>query len=202
MAMNTIMFWLQPFIAAFTGWFTTWIAIFMLFHPRKPINFLGIKIQGIFPKRQRQVAEKLGVMVASELIHFDEIAEQLKNPDMLSGLTPTIEKHLDNFLQVKLKEKMPVISMFVGTGTLDKIKEGMLEEIEILLPEIINQYTNSLSSKIDIEKMVTEKVSNFSSDKLEQILLSVMKKEFRFIELIGCVLGFVIGLIQMGLALI
>ena len=200
--MNTIMFWLQPFIAAFTGWFTTWIAIFMLFHPRKPINFLGIKIQGIFPKRQRQVAEKLGVMVASELIHFDEIAEQLKNPDMLSGLTPTIEKHLDNFLQVKLKEKMPVISMFVGTGTLDKIKEGMLEEIEILLPEIINQYTNSLSSKIDIEKMVTEKVSNFSSDKLEQILLSVMKKEFRVIELIGCVLGFVIGLIQMGLALI
>jgi uncharacterized membrane protein YheB (UPF0754 family) len=95
---------------------------------------------------------------------------------------------------------MPVISMFVGTGTLDKIKEGMLEEIEILLPEIIAQYTSSLSSKIDIEKMVTEKVSNFSSDKLEQILLSVMKKEFRFIELIGGVLGFVIGLIQMGLA--
>ena len=200
--MNTIMFWLQPFIAAFTGWFTTWIAIFMLFHPRKPINFLGLKIQGIFPKRQRQVAEKLGVMVASELIHFDEIAVQLQDPAMLSGLTPTIEKHLDNFLQVKLKEKMPVISMFVGTGTLDKIKEGMLEEIEILLPEIIAQYTSSLSSKIDIEKMVTEKVSNFSSDKLEQILLSVMKKEFRFIELIGGVLGFVIGLIQMGLALI
>jgi len=200
MAMNTIMFWLQPFIAAFTGWFTTWIAIFMLFHPRKPINFLGLKIQGIFPKRQRQVAEKLGVMVASELIHFDEIAVQLQDPAMLSGLTPTIEKHLDNFLQVKLKEKMPVISMFVGTGTLDKIKEGMLEEIEILLPEIIAQYTSSLSSKIDIEKMVTEKVSNFSSDKLEQILLSVMKKEFRFIELIGGVLGFVIGLIQMGLA--
>jgi uncharacterized membrane protein YheB (UPF0754 family) len=194
------MFWLQPFIAAFTGWFTTWIAIFMLFHPRKPINFLGLKIQGIFPKRQRQVAEKLGVMVASELIHFDEIAVQLQDPAMLSGLTPTIEKHLDNFLQVKLKEKMPVISMFVGTGTLDKIKEGMLEEIEILLPEIIAQYTSSLSSKIDIEKMVTEKVSNFSSDKLEQILLSVMKKEFRFIELIGGVLGFVIGLIQMGLA--
>jgi len=200
MAMNTIMFWLQPFIAAFTGWFTTWIAIFMLFHPRKPINFLGIKIQGIFPKRQRQVAEKLGVMVASELIHFDEIAVQLQDPNLLKELTPTIEKHLDNFLQVKLKEKMPVISMFVGTGTLDKIKEGMLEEIEILLPEIIAQYTSSLSSKIDIEKMVTEKVSNFSSDKLEQILLSVMKKEFRFIELIGGVLGFVIGLIQMGLA--
>ena len=200
--MKDIMFWLQPFIAAFTGWFTTWIAIFMLFHPRKPVRFLGITIQGIFPKRQRQVAEKLGSMVAKELIHFDEIAVQLKNPEMLKDLNPTIEKHLDNFLHVKLKEKMPIISMFVGDGTMQKIKEGMMEEIALLLPEIISQYTDSLSERIDIEKMVTEKVSNFSSDKLEEILQSVMKKEFRFIEIIGGVLGFVIGIIQLVLAVL
>ena len=194
------MFWLQPFIAAFTGWFTTWIAIYMLFHPREPKRFLGITIQGIFPKRQKQVAAKLGSVVAKELIHFDEIAAQLKDPEQLKSLTPTIEKHLDSFLKVKLKEKLPVISMFVGEGMIQSIKEGMLEEIALLLPEIINQYTDSLSQKIDIEKMVTEKVSNFSSDKLEDILQSVMSKEFRFIELIGGVLGFVIGLIQMGLS--
>ncbi len=196
------MFWLQPFIAAFTGWFTTWIAIYLLFHPREPRRFLGITIQGIFPKRQKQVAAKLGSVVAKEFIHFDEIAVLLKDPAQLEKLTPTIERHLDSFLHVKLKEKLPVISMFVGEGTMQKIKEGMMEEIALLLPEIIHQYTDSLSAKIDIEKMVTEKVSNFSSDKLEEILLSVMKKEFRFIELIGGVLGFVIGLIQMGLSVL
>ena len=200
--MNILMFWLQPLVAAFTGWFTTWIAIYMLFHPRNPKRFLGITIQGIFPKRQQQVAEKLGNVVAKELIHFDEIAARLKDPAQLKELTPTIEKHLDNFLQVKLKEKLPVIAMFVGGGTLDKIKEGMLEEIELLLPEIINQYTDSLSKKIDIERMVTEKVANFSSDKLEQILEAVMKKEFQFLEIIGGVLGLAIGLIQMALSLI
>ncbi|HXS36269.1 MAG TPA: DUF445 family protein [Flavipsychrobacter sp.] len=198
--MNSIMFWLQPFVAAFTGWFTTWIAIYMLFHPKNPKRFLGITIQGIFPKRQKQFAAKLGSVVASELIHFDEIAILLKEPEQLKALTPTIEKHLDNFLQVKLKERLPVISMFVGEGTMQKIKEGMLEEIELLLPQIIHQYTDSLSSRVDIEQMVTEKVSNFSSDKLEEILANVMSKEFRFIELIGGVLGFVIGLIQMGLS--
>ncbi len=200
--MNHIMFWLQPFVAAFTGWFTTWIAIYMLFHPRNPKRFLGITIQGIFPKRQRQVAEKLGSVVAKELIHFDEIAAQLKDPEMLKGLNPVIERHLDNFLQVKLKEKLPIISMFVGDGTMQKIKDGMLEEIALLLPEIIHQYTDALSEKIDIEKMVTEKVTNFSSDKLEEILQAVMKKEFHFLEIIGGVLGFAIGLIQMGLALL
>jgi uncharacterized membrane protein YheB (UPF0754 family) len=174
----------------------------MLFHPRNPIRFLGITIQGVFPKRQRQVAEQLGRVVAKELIHFDEIAAQLKDPEMLTGLTPTIEKHLDNFLQVKLKEKLPVISMFVGEGMMLKVKEGMLEEIALLLPEIISQYTSSLSTKIDIEKMVTEKVANFSSDKLEEILQAVMKKEFWFLEIVAAVLGLVIGLIQLGLALI
>lgn len=200
--MTQIIFWLQPFIAAFTGWFTTWIAIYMLFHPRKPIKMPGFTIQGIFPKRQRQVAEKLGSMVARELIHFDDIAARLKDPGQLKALTPTIEKHLDSFLHVKLKEKLPVIAMFVGTGTLDKVKEGMLEEINLLLPDIINQYADSLSTQVDIERMVTEKVANFSSDKLEEILKSVMKKEFWFLELVGAVLGFGIGLVQMGISLL
>ncbi|MCW3123079.1 MAG: hypothetical protein JWQ38_2571 [Flavipsychrobacter sp.] len=196
------MFWLQPLISSFIGWVTTWLAIKMLFHPRNPIRILGITVQGVFPKRQRQVAEQLGRIVAMELIHFDEIAGQLKDPAMLSQLTPTIEKHLDNFLQVKLKEKLPVIAMFVSNDMLESIKAGMLEEIALLLPEIIHQYTDSLSKKIDIEQMVTEKVSSFSSDKLEQILGAVMKKEFWFLEIVAAVLGLLIGLIQMGLSLL
>ena len=90
--------------------------------------------------------------------------------------------------------------MFVGEGTMQKIKEGMMEEIALLLPEIITQYTDSLSKKVDIEKMVREKVANYSSDKLEEILEAIMKKEFWFLELVGCLFGFVIGLIQMGLS--
>jgi uncharacterized membrane protein YheB (UPF0754 family) len=197
--MNDLMFWLQPFIAAFTGWFTTWIAFFMLFHPKKPINFFGLKIQGIFPKRQMVFATKLGAVVANELIHFDEIARHIKNPEELAKVMPQIEEHVDTFLNQKLKEKLPIISMFVGQGTMEKIKEGLMEEINLMLPQVIGKYVDNLSQKIDVQKMVTEKVAGFSSDKLEEILLAVMKKEFRFVELVGGVLGFVIGLIQMGL---
>ena len=200
--MNNIIFWLQPFIAAFIGWITTWVAIKMLFHPKKPTRFLGITFQWVFTKRQVQVAQKLGAVVAKELIHFDEIAIMLRDPEQLRSLTPTIEKHLDTYLQVRLKEKLPVISMFVSDGMMQKIKEGMLEEINLLLPEIINQYTDSLSKKIDIERIVTEKVAAYSSDKLEEILLAVMKKEFWFLEVVAAVLGFLIGLIQMGVSLI
>lgn len=200
--MSSYIIYLLPFISAFIGWFTNWIAIKMLFHPKEPKRFLGITIQGIFPKGQKQFAQKLGVLVASELLHFDEIAKTIADPAQLENVKPFIEGHIDHFLEHKLKEKMPIISMFVGTGTLDKIKEGLLEEIDTMLPELMNQYANNLKSKIDIERMVTEKVENFSSDKLEEILVAIMSKEFRFVEIIGAVLGFLIGLIQILLTML
>ena len=73
---------------------------------------------------------------------------------------------------------------------------------DALLPELIGRYTEDLGSRIDIEKMVTEKVAGYSSDKLEEILQSVMKKEFWFLEIVAFVLGFLIGLIQMLLSLL
>lgn len=200
--MHTIMFYLQPFIAAFTGWFTTWIAIYMLFHPKEPKRFLGITIQGIFPKRKLQFAHQLGNIVANELLHVKEIAQHLTDPEQLQALKPGIEKHIDTFLQVRLKEKMPMIAMFAGESTLAKIKEGLIEEIDQMLPEVISEYAANLEHKIDIQKMVTSKVEQFSTDKLEDLLLSIMTKEFRFVELIGAVLGFLIGVIQMILSIL
>lgn len=197
-----MLLFLIPFISAFIGWFTNWIAIKMLFHPKEPMNILGLRIQGIFPKGQKQFAQKLGVLVASELIHFDEIAEKLKDPEQFNSLSPVIEEHIDTFLRVRLKEKIPVVSMFIGENTIGKLKEGMMDEINVLLPQVIGKYTDNLKQKIDIEKMVTEKVAAFSSDKLEEILQSIMKKEFRFVEILGGVLGFIIGLLQVGITLL
>ena len=168
------MLYLIPFISAFIGWFTNWIAIKMLFHPKNPVKVLGITIQGIFPKRQQQFAQKLGVLVATELLHFNDIASKLKDPKQLESVTPYIEEHIDTFLRVKLQEKLPVVSMFIGDSTIGKLKEGMMEEINGLLPEVIGKYADNLSQKMDIEKMVTDKVANFSSDKLEEILTAMM----------------------------
>ena len=88
-------------LSAFTGWVTTWIAIKMLFHPRRPIKILGITIQGIFPKNQRLIAEKLGQVVGKELLSFDEIEQKVTNPENLQKLRPDIEQHIDHFLRNK-----------------------------------------------------------------------------------------------------
>lgn len=199
--MSYILF-LIPVISAFIGWFTNWIAIKMLFHPKEPKKILGITIQGIFPKRQQQFAEKLGKLVSQELLSFADIQQKLVHPDNIQKLMPVVEDHIDQFLRKKLAEEMPVISMFIGENTIQQLKGIFMKELESLFPVIMQRYMGHLQQELDLEKIVTQKVASFSSDKLEDILQSILSKEFRFVELIGAVLGFIIGLLQVLLTLL
>ncbi|HEY0611102.1 MAG TPA: DUF445 family protein [Chitinophaga sp.] len=189
--------YLIPFISAFIGWFTNWIAIKMLFHPREPMKLGFMTLQGIFPKRQRQFAEKLGKLVADELLSFEDIREKLTDPQKIKNIIPLVEEHLEYFLRKKLPDAMPVLSMFIGDSTIKQIKDVLVTELDSLFPLMIDKYLQNTQDELDLEKIVTEKVSGFSSDKLEQILNGIMSKEFRFVEIIGGVLGFVIGIIQL-----
>lgn len=192
---------LIPFISAFIGWFTNWIAIKMLFHPREPKKILGFTFHGIFPKRQKQFAEKLGKLVSEELLSFRDIEQKIINPENLEKLMPYIEQHIDQFLRVKLAEKMPVISMFIGEKTIQELKTVFTAELQQLFPMIMKNYMGQLQKDLDLEKIVIEKVAGFSSDKLEQVLTSIMSKEFRFVEMLGGVLGFLIGLLQVFISI-
>jgi uncharacterized membrane protein YheB (UPF0754 family) len=185
-----------PLISAFIGWFTNWIAIKMLFHPRLPVRILGITFQGIFPKRQVQFAQKLGKLVSQELLSFKDIEAKITNGDNLQQVMPLVETHIDNFLRNKLAAEMPIISMFIGDKTIEQLKSVFMKELESLFPVLMTSYMDKLRHELDLEAIVTEKVSNFSSDKLEEILQAIMSKEFKFIEIIGAVLGFFIGILQ------
>ncbi|MEY2587872.1 MAG: hypothetical protein RLY11_1721 [Bacteroidota bacterium] len=187
---------LIPLISAFIGWFTNWIAIKMLFHPKEPKKIIGITFHGIFPKRQVQFAEKLGKLVSNELLSFKEIEQKIVSPENINKLMPFVEDKVDHFLRVKLNEVFPVIAMFIGENTIQQLKEIFMAELKVIFPQVINKHVQQLESQLDLEKIVSEKVAGFSSDKLEQILNQIMSKEFRFVEVIGGILGLVIGILQ------
>jgi uncharacterized membrane protein YheB (UPF0754 family) len=191
-------FWLFliPVISAFIGWITNWLAIKMLFHPREPRMILGLTLQGIFPKRQKVFAEKLGKLVSDELLSYDDIHQKISNPENLKKIMPMLERHIDDFLRVKLGDEMPILSLFIGDRTINSLKRIFMQELEILFPQVMKSYTGKLKADLDLEKIVTARVAGFSSEKLESILQQIMSKEFRFVEIIGGVIGFIIGLVQ------
>lgn len=186
-----------PFIAALTGWITNFLAIKMLFHPKKKINLYFFNLQGIFPKRQALLAERLGKIVSKELFSFKDIKERFTSTSTAVEINKVLDEKLEDFLAVKLKASMPMLFMFLNKDTKAKIKETLHLEFQHILPDILNKYQDKLEKDLNIEEIVYQKVAAFSSEKLEQILYSIMKKEFKLIEILGAVLGFMIGIVQL-----
>jgi uncharacterized membrane protein YheB (UPF0754 family) len=199
--MSHISPWLYaiPFISAFIHWLTIWMALKLLFHPRHPKKILGFTLHGVFPKRQRQIAESLGRIVGQELLSFGDIEQTITLPANVQRILPLAEEHIDHFLRVKLKETMPMISMFIGDKTIGQLKTVFMTELEELFPVIMKNYVANLRHDLDLERIVVEKIAGFSADRLESLLNEFLTKEFRFVEIIGAALGFLIGLLQIAL---
>lgn len=189
--------YLIPFISALIGWFTNFIAVKMLFHPREPINLGLFKLQGIFPKRQAHIAQNLGKVVAKELLSTNELKEKLVKPDNINALHAKISDRLYDYLTFQLPNKYPVIAMFVGEKTKAKVMDEVMLQIYDITPNVIDELMEKIEGSVNIEQMVSEKVTEFPADKFEQLLDKLLKNEFRFIELIGAILGFVIGCLQL-----
>ena len=202
--MTTISWWLYtiPFISAFIHWLTIWMALKLLFHPRRPKRILGFTLHGVFPKRQQQIAESLGRIVGQELLSYQDIEQTIANPANVQKMLPLVEEHIDNFLRNKLKASMPMIALFIGDKTIHQLKAVFMQELEELFPVIMKNYVSHLKNDLDLEKIVVEKIANFSSDRLENMLNQILTREFRFVEVIGAVLGFVIGVVQIMLTFI
>jgi uncharacterized membrane protein YheB (UPF0754 family) len=95
-----------------------------------------------------------------------------------------------------------MLAMFLTDEMVEKVTNLFKSELQDFLGESAQDLGKKLEESLDVKELVRNKVEAFSSDKLEQILFSIMSKEFRFIELIGAILGFMIGCVQVGLTMI
>ncbi|HRH58021.1 MAG TPA: DUF445 family protein [Chitinophagales bacterium] len=188
--------WTVPLIGAFIGWITNWLAIKMLFHPRKPVKILFITFHGIFPKNKPRIADKLGTVVQRDLINFTDIKDRLQDPDALNNFKEEIASRVDDALRDRI-EKSTLASILVPEQLIQSVHKTIVDEIEANLPTVIGSSIDKIEERLDIQQLVKNKVSNFSDEKLEQLLLDITAKEFTFIEIIGGVLGLIIGIIQL-----
>lgn len=185
-----------PFIGALIGWLTNYIAIKMLFHPRDEVKIFLFSIQGVFPKRQKEFARKLGQIVSEELVSVEDLTAHLKEKATSEAILNHIARRLEDGIALRLPRAFPMLAMFMSGDMAEKIKGFLLEQIGSLNEELIDKLSGELEEELDVHRIVEEKVAAFSSDKLEEILFSIMRREFKFVEMVGAVLGFLIGVVQ------
>ncbi len=188
-----------PIIAALIGWVTNYLAIKMLFRPREPINFLGLTFQGVFPKRQAQIAEKLGDLVARELFSMRDLGQSIEDHSINEETLAAVGKRIEKTIREKLVSAFPMLSMFLSDEMIAKATSLFKMELEEFIRDSSKLLAKKIEGSIDVKQMVEEKVRSFSSNKIETLFLGFMQREFRFIERTGAILGFLIGCIQVFL---
>lgn len=196
MDIENIKFLISPVICAFIGWITNYLAIRMLFHPRQPIRILGWTWQGLFPKRQAELAQRLGQLVETELLNHQDIRQIIDQPAFQDRLRKMVEQAVTRFVQGKLTSLHPLLHSLLRGAVADRVTDMIVDEVERFLPDLVEQAASELESQVQIDCIVQEKIEGFSPERLEVLLFSMLKKEFWFIEIIGGVLGFAVGSIQ------
>ena len=183
-------------ISGAIGWITNWVAIKMLFRPHKEINFGLFKIQGLIPKRKAEIGTGIASIIQNELISVKDVISNIDREEFSKRLNKLIDDVLDKNLKKKVKEKFPLLQMFftdkVAKDVGNTIKDIVMENQE----KIFEIFSNYAEENIDFEVIISDKISNFSLDKLEEIITLLAKKELKHIEVIGAILGMLIGAVQ------
>ena len=188
-------------IGAMIGWITNYVAIKMLFRPYKEINFGLFKIQGLIPKRKHEIAISIADTVQKELISLKDVTSTLDGEELEARMGNMIDKILDEKLEGELTKKFPMLAMFMSEDMLKKIKNMIKTSILENKDTIIEMFSNYLEEKVSFRDIIITNIDGFSLEKLEDITYSLAKKELKHIEVVGAILGGIIGFFQFGVSL-
>ncbi len=169
-------FLIIPILVGVFGWCIIWVLVKLLFYPIRPLNIGPIKWESMASQWMNQ-------------INLTEFLPQLSQNDSFDALKPVINEKLDDFFRHKLSEKLPMISMFIGDKTIEELKGVFMEELAIIFPILINQFSANLNK--DLHAQWQERWNNVVYEKVNKAT-----SQLRWIMLgIGCIWGLIIAFI-------
>ncbi len=176
---------IPPILGAVIGYVTNVIAVELLFHPKKPIKIFGFKIQGLVPARSRELTERF----------LDTLSEVLTKEDFEMVIGNALDRTVsENEVIFKIEKAFESIKDTAIVGRLfDNLSKYFSDAFKEFVREAI---VKNIASNVDIKEFVIKKAEEISDEEIERLFKKFAKKELRFIELSGAVLGFVIGIFQ------
>ncbi len=169
----------------------------------------------------KQIVEVLNNMGVSDVI-ADECSKVIKEKfqhsmlkmfltDELVGpatkmLGDEVQKYIDKngekMIGGEVSRKLDTIETQSVSELLESVnisKEKLNETVSKMYKKSVDKALDELFAKLDIEKMIEDKINAMDMDELERLVLQVMKKELDTIVNLGAVIGLVLGLVNMAI---
>ena len=188
--------WVLVIFGILVGFATNFLAIRLIFRPLNPINILGIKIQGIFLKRQDTVAREYARIIKKQILTIERLFDYTfrgPDPDRFSDLS---KYHTDKLIDTIAAKSKPVVDLLNIDKKLGFIKNivhyRFLEELPIAM-RYVYPYANRA---IDVENILFTKMAALSKSEFEGFLRPVFQEDEMKLMIVGAFLGGVAAIIQ------
>ena len=190
----------MPFFGLFTGWFTDWLALKMLFHPKEPKTFLGlITWQGLFLKRRKEVSAEYGALIADELITPRNICEAVLNGPLSDRLFTMVQDHVQQMLEEKAGIAGPIVTFAVGSDEYNEMKRAVTRKTIERLPATLRSVETYAREAMDVRHTLVSKLQQLTAQEFEGILRPAFQQDEWILIAVGAMLGFLVGELQVFL---
>ena len=152
-----------PVIGAVIGYFTNFIAVKMLFHPKKEIKVFGHKLPftpGAIPKGKSRLAKSVGDAVGNNLITQADIESRLLSDELADKIADMI---LD-------KLSVSINDLFSGS---QDMTEEEIESRKKAVSTNIARYIAEAISQVDISGVLVEKTPEIIKAKLNNPMIEM-----------------------------
>ncbi len=181
-----------PLLGGLIGWFTNWLAIRMLFKPRRPVRILGFEYQGLIPKRKADLAHRMAEAITRDLVSSRDIADLLSRMDWEGEVRDLLAKVIEEDLNRSALSRFPVVGV-VADNLLFHVHAVLTREITARLDRHRDAIVERIGRRLDLAGLIRDKVNAFDLEYLETMVQGLVRRELRAIEILGGVLGFAIG---------
>ncbi len=181
---------IMPLFGLFTGWFTDWLALRMIFYPIEPRKYFGVTWQGLFLKRRAEVAEAYGSLIAQEIITPHNVIEAILHGPLSDRVLALIQRQLDQELGSVAR---PLLVFAVGSRKYQDVKLAIAEQIMNRLPETMRYIEDYATDAMDIRNVLVSKMKELSPHEFERLLRPAFEQDEWILIATGAVLGFAVG---------
>ncbi len=187
-----------PLVGAVVGTVTNWLAIQMLFHPEEPRRYLGLfTYQGLFPRRQHEIAEKLGQVAARDIIVPAEVFSALADKLIPSALDEALIEQSEAVVRAQAPELMTMLDSMLPEESRASVRRALGEEVLAMAPEVRDQMVRAAEEHLDIHGLLHAKVAALSKSTFSGLIRGLFKQEELYLIIYGGLLGAAIGAVQL-----
>ena len=188
--------WILPAFGLFVGFFSDWLALQMLFEPKRPVKVLGYTFQGLFLKRQQTVAREYAELITKELITPRNMLEELFRGTFSDRLVALVQRHVQRMVDEQAGLARPFVALAVGSRGYQDLKRIVAERVLEQLPATMVHMEGYAADAMGVQALLVRKMQALTPEEFEGLLRPAFKEDEWMLIAVGAALGFIVGEMQ------